>query len=98
MSLVAKLEKEEEATIAKWCIKNGVNFIKFTPMGARGYPDRIVILPGGKHIWIELKRRGKKPRPLQTYRMHQLTEQGAEALWFDNAEDCIDYLKEELNQ
>jgi hypothetical protein len=49
---------------------------KFVSPGTRGVPDRIVILPKGQVIFIELKKPGEKPGPLQDYRHRQLTERG----------------------
>ena len=71
---MSKLEKDEEAAIKKWCDKRGLLFIKFTPMGEKGWPDRIAILPDGTHVWIELKRNGKKPTKLQHHRMNTLKQ------------------------
>lgn len=90
---MSKLEADEEKTILKWCKSNGVFFIKFTPMGEKGWPDRIAIFPGGGHVWVELKRRGKEPRALQFHRIENLRKQGAVAVWYDNAEDCIEFFK-----
>lgn len=41
--------------------------LKFVSPGFAGVPDRIVLLPGGRVIFAELKRPGKTPRKLQTY-------------------------------
>ena len=41
---------------------------KFVSPGFDGMPDRIVILPGGKIGFVEVKAPGKKPRPLQVSR------------------------------
>ncbi|PTY76688.1 nuclease, partial [Heyndrickxia sporothermodurans] len=38
---------------------------KFESPGNAGVPDRLVILPGGRVFFIELKAPGKKSRPLQ---------------------------------
>ncbi|HDM8259689.1 PDDEXK family nuclease [Proteus mirabilis] len=38
---------------------------KFTSPGRRGVPDRIVLLPHGKIIFVECKAPGEKPRPEQ---------------------------------
>ena len=89
--MASRLEKAEEKEILRWCKSNSVLFIKFTPFGERGWCDRIAIFQGGFHVWVELKRKGEKPRALQMHRMDQLHRQGAIAMWFDNAEDCIDY-------
>lgn len=39
--------------------------LKFTSPGTVGVPDRIVIAPGGKTFYVEVKAPGKKPRPSQ---------------------------------
>lgn len=38
---------------------------KFTSPGKRSVPDRIVTLPGGRIIFVEIKANGKLPTPLQ---------------------------------
>ena len=45
--------------------------LKFTSPGFDGVPDRIVLLPGGKMAFVEVKAPGEKPRPLQLAR-HKL--------------------------
>lgn len=39
--------------------------LKFVSPGMVGVPDRIVLLPGGKVYFVELKAPGKKPSPKQ---------------------------------
>ena len=41
---------------------------KFVSPGLAGMPDRLVLLPGGKCGFVEVKRLGEKPRPLQEIR------------------------------
>lgn len=41
--------------------------LKFVSPGFAGVPDRIVLLPGGRVVFVELKRPGKAPRKLQQY-------------------------------
>ena len=94
---MSKLEKELEKTIKKWCVKKNIMFIKFTPMGDKGWPDRIAILPNGKHVWIELKREGRKPSKLQHHRIQKLIDHNVMATWFDSAEEAISFLSEELD-
>ena len=92
--LVSISESDVDQKIKRWCDINGVLYIKFNPFGSRGWPDRIAIFPSGFHLWIELKRKGKKPRKLQFHRIEQLNSQGAVAVYFDNAEECIAELTE----
>ncbi len=49
---------------------------KFVSPGLDGVPDRLVLLPGGKIAFIELKAEGKKMRPLQVRRKRQLEALG----------------------
>ena len=46
---------------------------KFVSPGLNGVPDRIVLLPGAKLAFVELKADGKKLRPLQVKRKRQLS-------------------------
>mgnify|MGYP006288584855 CR=1 FL=1 len=45
--------------------------IKIIPFYMPGLPDRLVVLPGGKYHWVELKRPGEEPRSHQV-RVHKL--------------------------
>ena len=49
---------------------------KFISPGFAGMPDRLVILPDGKCGFVEVKRRGEKPRPLQEARHGMLRRLG----------------------
>ena len=48
--------------------KRGGLALKFVSPGMDGVPDRIVLMPGGKMAFVELKAPGKAPRPLQQRR------------------------------
>ena len=50
--------------------------LKFTSPGFDGVPDRIVLLPGGKMAFVEVKASGEKPRPLQLARHRLLRRLG----------------------
>ena len=39
--------------------------IKMTVPGLAGMPDRLILVPGGSVVFVELKAPGKKERPLQ---------------------------------
>ena len=49
---------------------------KFVSPGSDGWPDRLVLMPGGKIAFVELKATGEKPRPLQLQRHAQLRDLG----------------------
>lgn len=83
-------EKTLEAYLCKKVKSLGGKCLKMT--GEKGIPDRLVILPGGKCIFVELKREGEKPRPIQDYRLQQLMFLGCNVLVIDSKEDIRDLL------
>ncbi|MDA8227028.1 MAG: VRR-NUC domain-containing protein [Desulfitobacterium hafniense] len=50
--------------------------LKFVSPGFDGMPDRLVLLPGGKIAFVEVKAHGMKPRPLQLRRHGRLRQLG----------------------
>ncbi len=69
---VVHSEKRVEKIFTDAVKKMGGMAVKFVSPGLAGVPDRIVLLPGKKIAFVELKAPGKKPRPLQVKRMRQL--------------------------
>lgn len=63
-----KLKKEIE--------NRGGMALKFVSPGKAGVPDRLVLLPGGKAVFVELKAPGRKLRPLQIKRAKDLKKLG----------------------
>ena len=66
--------------------KRGGMSVKFVSPGLDGVPDRLVLLPGGKLAFVELKAPGKKMRPLQIHRAKQLTALGFRVYCADRRE------------
>lgn len=66
--------------------KRGGMSVKFVSPGLDGVPDRLVLLPGGKLAFVELKAPGKKMRPLQVRRAKQLTALGFRVYCADRRE------------
>ena len=54
------LESTLEQAARKYVRSIGGRFYKWVSPGENGVPDRICILPGGRVIFIELKRPGRK--------------------------------------
>lgn len=67
---------------------------KFTSPGFDGVPDRLILLPGGKVAFIELKAPGKTPRPLQVRRKRQLEALGFSVYCIDRPEQIETVLQE----
>lgn len=53
---------------------------------ASGWPDLVVLLPGGRLLFMECKRLGGKPTPLQTHIMGKLRELGFATVICDSAD------------
>ena len=55
-------------------------------IGRRGAPDRVVMLPGGRLYWVELKRPGQKAEPHQAREHERLRDMGQRVLIIDSFE------------
>lgn len=69
-------EKALEAYLVKRVKMLGGVALKYSNPTYTGFPDRLLLLPGGRTAWCELKSRGKKPRAVQQARIQQLRELG----------------------
>ena len=81
------LEKQIEKKLVKAVKDAGGLCPKFVSPGMDGMPDRIILMPGGRLAFVELKAPGKKPRPLQLHRHEQLRNLGFEIFVLDRPED-----------
>ena len=70
------LEKQIERYLCNRVKQLGGKALKFEPPGSGGWPDRIIFLPGGKTLFVEVKAPGQKPRPLQVKRAKELQKLG----------------------
>lgn len=77
------LEKDVEKALLKRVKSEGGLCLKFTSPGNAGVPDRIILMPGGKIKFVEVKRPGKKPTTLQNYWIDKLRALGFEAEYID---------------
>ncbi len=78
------LEKKFRAMVAQ----AGGKAYKFVSPGNTGVPDRLVVLPGGRIGFVELKRKGQKPGKQQEYRMAELERLGCMAMAVDDTESA----------
>ena len=60
--------------------------LKFTSPGFDGVPDRLLLFPGGRAAFAEIKTTGKKPRPLQMSRKRQLEGLGFKVFIINRSE------------
>lgn len=89
----------EESRIEKYLKsqveKLGGECLKFNS-GVVGVPDRIVIMPGGRITFIELKAPGKPLRRLQQHWSNKLNTLGVECIKIDSKEGVNDFIQKLL--
>lgn len=61
-----------------------------------GMPDRLILLPGGKAIFVELKSEGIKPRKLQLIRHEELRALGFKVFVIDTHKKLTQFLNEQV--
>jgi DsbC/DsbD-like thiol-disulfide interchange protein len=80
------LEKRIEQRLMHRAKEAGGMAIKWTAPGTAGVPDRIVFLPGGAVIFVELKAPGRWPTALQVRIQQMLRDLGADVRVIDSLE------------
>lgn len=83
-----KSKNVREAVLEKRLVreveKRGAKCWKFESPGTTGVPDRIVLLPNGRTVFVEMKAPGKKMRPLQKKRAAELEHLGFKVYCLDS--------------
>lgn len=87
------LEKQVERYLVKQVKSLGGLSLKLTSL--IGIPDRLVLLPEGRVVFVELKRPGEMPRKIQEMRMKQLRRLGFKTYVADSYEQ-VDKLMDEV--
>ena len=87
-------EKDIEGKLAKAVKEKGGMCPKLVCPGFDGMPDRLVLLPGGRIAFVEVKAPGRKPRPLQEKRHKQLRELGFPVYVLDDPEQIPEIMNE----
>jgi hypothetical protein len=89
---VPVLESKHEKDLNNYIKSIGGLCVKNRPIET-GYPDRSYILPNGLNVWLELKREGEEPEPIQYYRLEQLSIRHQVAAWSDQYELSRSYFE-----
>lgn len=90
--LSRQVESEVESYLRKLVERRGGVCIKFLPDYSRGFPDRILLLPGGKLTWVEMKRpQGGRLSPAQKVQHVLLRRLGqrVEVVWSKEQADAL---------
>ena len=88
------MEKHLEAKFRKAVIAKGGLALKWVSPGYSGVPDRIVLMPGGKVYFVELKNGAKEPDPLQKIVHRELIKLGFDVRTIGFNHEISDFIDE----
>ena len=86
-------EKAIERYLVDEIHKLGGVCLKYSNQNMVGFPDRLILLPGARTIWVELKSRGKHTTALQDIRLRTLNKLGYDTYICDNKEEIDKIIK-----
>ena len=91
----------KEAVIEAYLVKRihaiGGECEKFNSMARRSVPDRIVTMPGGRIVFVEMKRHGKQPTEMQARDHQRRREMGFDVRVIDSIESVNNFVAELKN-
>lgn len=75
---VVKLESAIERQLKRTVegLEDKIMCLKFESPGMSGVPDRVILLPGGHTVFVELKQPGKHERARQEYVQQKIRDAG----------------------
>lgn len=91
---MAEIEKDVETYLKRKVTARGGLCMKFVSPGLSGVPDRIVVL-NGQIVFVEMKKPGGRPRPLQVRVINLLRNQGCQVEVIDTKEQ-VERLVEDI--
>ena len=72
------LEKSIESSLGRAVQRRGGLWYKFVSPGQPGVPDRIIVVPGGRIVFVELKTLQGRLEKIQQWQIDRLREAGAD--------------------
>lgn len=88
------MERTIERALVRECRRRGWLALKFTSPGLIGLPDRLVLLPGGQVVFLEVKQPGGRVSRQQQLWLERLTALGVPAHVVWSAEEAMEVLHE----
>jgi hypothetical protein len=92
------LENPIENKVASIAKAMGVPSLKMNLRGNRGWPDRLFLIPGGRPLFIEMKRPGDDLRPLQEHRRETLQNLGYDVEVHDDVKPAVQAIKDAIRK
>ena len=87
-------ESTIEARLVREVRKLGGLCYKFTSPGDPGVPDRIIILPGGLVVFVELKTEIGRLAKIQKWQIEELRKRGANVRVLKRMDQVLAFLEE----
>ena len=87
-------EKKLEQKLVKAVRDIGGLALKFVSPGCDGVPDRLILIAYGKVAFVEVKAKGKKPRPIQIRRINQIKNLGFLVFILDDEKDITSIIQQ----
>jgi hypothetical protein len=87
------LESKIEDDVTKFCKANKIRCEKLKMASQSGWPDRTLFYKD-HCMFLELKKFGEKPTPLQYYMIEQLNFEGFKAHWANTSQDAIELIED----
>src|SRR5574341_219270 len=85
-----EVPKVKERTIEQAAVRKlRVEGLEALKVGDQGWPDRLVLLGAGRHVWIEFKAPGGRLRPAQKRRIEALIAKRETVLTVESAEGAL---------
>ena len=91
---MSELERTIEQRMGRELKALGCLYYKWTSPGTRGVPDRIVVCPDGRVVFLELKREDGIVSPQQKIHIRQLREHGQDVRVIWGAPDALEFVTE----
>lgn len=92
--MAAKREQDLERKLRDRLKAAGCLPLKFESPGYTGVPDRLILIPGGKIVFVEMKAPGKTERPRQVVVQRRFRDLGFVVFSSVDSEEKIDAVVE----
>ena len=87
-------ERDVESYLVDELKKRGIMCVKFIPDGKIGMPDRLIILPDERVLWVELKTDNGRLEEIQKLQHKRLRDLGHQVTVVWSKEDVDDLLSQ----